>query len=280
MALDPGAVGFVSEPITVSWTSFDGLLYAVGVGAGTSDLRYTTENSDGLAQQLLPTFPVVLPGPRAQVWQAIGPFDWSGLVHGSHSLTRHDVLPVEGKATVVASVAAMWDKGHAAVVVIETDASSTAGRPLYTTRGTYFIRGAGGWGGERGPSSAPADYPERRADAVVSYDTSPDQGLIYRLCGDRNPLHSDPSFAARAGFDRPILHGLCTYGFTGRALLESFGSGDPRRFRHLEGRFTAPVFPGERLTIAAWQTGEGEAVFRTSVESRTVLDSGRYRFSP
>jgi acyl dehydratase len=277
MPLDPGAVGFVSEPITVSWTSFDGLLYAVGVGAGTADLRYTTENSDGLAQQLLPTFPVVLPGPTRRAFEAVGPFDRTGLVHGSHSLTLHDVLPVEGQATVVARVAEMWDKGNAAVVVVDTDATSTDGQPLYTTRGTYLIRGAGGWGGERGPGSAPADYPERPADAVITYPTSPDQALTYRLSGDRNPLHSDPSFAARAGFDRPILHGLCTYGFTGRALLESFG-GDPHRFRHLQGRFTAPVFPGEELTITAWQIAEGEAQFRTAVGSRTVMD-GRYRFS-
>jgi acyl dehydratase len=280
MALDPGAVGFVSEPTTVSWTSFDGLLYAVGVGAGTSDLRYTTENSDGLSQQLLPTFPVVLPGPSRQAFAAIGPFDWAALVHGSHALTLHDALPVEGEATVVARVAEMWDKGNAAVVVVDSYATFADGRALYTTRGTYFIRGAGAWGGDRGPRTAPAEIPDRPADAVVSYDTSPDQALVYRLCGDRNPLHSDPSFAARAGFDRPILHGLCTYGFTGRAMLQGFGSGDPSGFRHLEGRFTAPVFPGERLTIAAWQTSEGEAVFRTSVECRTVIDGGRYRFSP
>jgi acyl dehydratase len=279
MALDPGAVGFVSEPVTVSWTSFDGLLYAVGTGAGRSDLPYTTENSDGVPQRLLPTFPVVLPGPAARAFEAVGPFDRTGLVHGSHALTLHNVLPVEGTASVVGRVAAMWDKGAAAVVVIDTDAVSPDGGPLYTTRGTYFIRGAGGWGGDRGPSAAAFQVPDRPADGVVTFETSPDQALIYRLTGDRNPLHSDPSFAARAGFDRPILHGLCTYGFAGRALLQSFAAGDPSRFRHLEGRFTAPVFPGEQLTTAAWQTAEDEALFTTSAGSRTVI-AGRYLFSP
>ena len=109
--------------------------------------------------------------------------------------------------------------------------------------------------------------------------TSPDQALVYRLSGDRNPLHSDPSFAALGGFDRPILHGLCTYGFTGRGLLHSLCGSDPARFGHVEGRFTSPVFPGEVLTVTMWTVADGETVFTTSVGDRLVIDRGLVRHS-
>ena len=118
------------------------------------------------------------------------------------------------------------------------------------TRSSLFIRGEGGWGGERGPSGPQNVPPDRDPDHVVTYQTSPDQALLYRLNGDRNPLHSDPSFAAMGGFDRPILHGLCTYGFTGRALLHTLCGSDPARFEHIEGRFASPVLPGDELTVA------------------------------
>src|ERR671919_125613 len=143
--------------------------------------------------------------------------------------------------------------GAGAVVATETRATSvTDGEPLFTTRASLFIRGEGGWGGERGPSSSFA-APERAPDHEVTYQTRVDQALLYRLSGDRNPLHSDPKFAAMAGFDRPILHGLCTYGFTGRALLHSLCDGDPARFRSMGGRFSSPVFPGEALTVRVWR---------------------------
>jgi acyl dehydratase len=119
--------------------------------------------------------------------------------------------------------------------------------------------------------------PEREPDHQVTYQTSPDQALIYRLSGDRNPLHSDPSFAAMGGFDRPILHGLCSYGFTGRALLHTLCDGDVAKFHHMEGRFTSPVLPGDALTVSMWETGPGEAVFTTSVGERAVIDQGLLR---
>jgi acyl dehydratase len=122
--------------------------------------------------------------------------------------------------------------------------------------------------------------PERDTDHRVTYLTSPDQALVYRLSGDRNPLHSDPEFAKLGGFDRPILHGLCTYGFTGRALLHSLCGGDPARFRSMEGRFSAPVYPGDELTVSMWETGDGEAVFTTTAHTgATVIDAGRVTYS-
>ena len=170
----------------------------------------------------------------------------------------------------------MYDKGKAAIVVTATNASMD-GDPLFTTTSSVFIRGDGGWDGERGPSGPANMPPDRAPDHEVTYQTSPDQALVYRLSGDRNPLHSDPSFAAIGGFDRPILHGLCTYGFTGRALLHSLCGSDPALFGHVEGRFTSPVFPGEALTVTMWTVANGETVFTTSVGDRLVIDQGLVR---
>jgi len=142
-----------------------------------------------------------------------------------------------------------------------------------------FIRGEGGWGGDRGPSGAQNVPPERGPGHTITYQTSPDQALIYRLSGDRNPLHSDPSFATAAGFDKPILHGLCSYGFTGRALLHALCGSESARFKSMEGRFSSPVIPGEALTVAIWTTGDGEAVFTTSVGDRVVIDQGKVTFA-
>jgi acyl dehydratase len=141
--------------------------------------------------------------------------------------------------------------------------------PVITARSAAFIRGEGGFGGDRGPATA-WTTPDRAPDHVVTYRTRPEQALIYRLSGDRNPLHSDPEFAARAGFDRPILHGLCTYGVTGRALLHALADSDPGRFAAMSGRFSAPVFPGDPLTVSMWVDGD-VAKFRTTKEDGTVV---------
>ena len=278
MPLNPDAVGSTSDPVEISWTSKDALLYAVGVGAGTNELAFTTENTKDTPQRVLPTMPVVLGGGGAAMGR-IGTFNPALLVHGQQSVTLHRELPADGKATAVGKVAAMYDKGKAAVVVFETNATGEDGQPLFTTTMSAFIRGEGGWGGDRGPSGPQNEPPERAPDHQVTYQTSPDQALVYRLSGDRNPLHSDPSFAAMGGFDRPILHGLCTYGFTGRALLHTLAGSDPSRFHHIEGRFSSPVIPGEALTISMWEIGNGEAVFTTAVGDRTVIDQGLVRYS-
>jgi acyl dehydratase len=163
-------------------------------------------------------------------------------------------------------------------VVMESSAVDAAdGQPLFTSRSSMFIRGEGGWGGDRGPS-AKFEAPTRAPDEVVRYATRPDQALLYRLNGDRNPLHSDPSFAALGGFDKPILHGLCTYGFTGRALLHAVAGSDPDRVKSMDGRFASPVLPGETLDVKIWVDGD-TATFQTFVGDRCVIDAGQFTFS-
>ena len=278
MPLNPDAVGSKGEPVEVSWTSKDCLLYAVGIGAGTHELAFTTENTNGVEQQVFPTFPVVIGWGKGSAMSSIGTFNPALLVHGQQSVTLHRPVPVEGTATLQSEISAMYDKEKAAVVLTTTTAVLD-GEPLYTNTASVFIRGEGGWGGDRGPSGPRNVPPEREPDRRVTYETSPNQALLYRLSGDRNPLHSDPAFAAMGGFDRPILHGLCTYGFTGRALLHTFCGSDPARFHHIEGRFTSPVMPGEALTVNMWESGDGEAVFTTAVGDRLVIDQGLLKYS-
>jgi acyl dehydratase len=283
MAIDPSAVGATSEPVTVSWTSKDALLYAVGIGAGTGELAFTTENTNGVTQQVFPTFAVVIGWGKGQgAMGKIGSFNPALLVHGQQAVRLHKPIPTDGTATLTSTISGIYDKGKAAVVATETTAVDAAGDVLYTNVSSVFIRGEGGWGGDRGPSGPVNVAPDRAPDEQVTYQTSPDQALIYRLSGDRNPLHSDPSFAALGGFDTPILHGLCTYGFTGRALLHSLCGSDPARFTSIEGRFSSPVIPGEALTVRMWRDDDG-AVFTTSATGaageRVVIDQGRCRFT-
>lgn len=283
MALNPEAVGSVGDVRTMRWTSKDALLYAVGIGAGQADLQFSTENTRDVEQVVYPTFAVVAgagtQSPGASAMSKIGSFNWALLVHGSQAITLHRPIPVEAEATVQDRVVAMYDKGKAAVVVMENEVKLATGEPLWNARSAVFIRGEGGWGGDRGPSGPQNEPPADTApDHEVTLQTAPDQAFVYRLSGDRNPLHTDPSFAALGGFDRPILHGLCTYGFTGRALLASLCDNDVTRFHHVEGRFSAPVMPGDALTVRMWRTGSGEAVFTTSVGDRVVIDQGLVRF--
>jgi len=283
MPINPDAVGSTTEPAEGSWTSKDCLLYALGVGAGMADptgfeLEFTTENSQDVSQRVLPTFAVVAGAGGGGAFAKIGSFNPAMLVHGEQTVELHSPLPVEGRISSVTTITGIYDKGSGAVIALESVSSdSSTGKAMFTTRSSLFIRGEGGFGGDRGPSGK-AEPPSRDPDNQVTYQTRTDQALLYRLSGDRNPLHSDPKFAAMAGFEKPILHGLCTYGFTGRALLHTLCGSDPRRFLSMSGRFSKPVFPGEALTVSMWELGEGEAFFRTSTPGGIVLDGGQCRY--
>ena len=278
MALDHSLIGEPGEPSERSWTSSDALLYAVGCGAGLGDplqeLEFTTENSEGVTQQVLPTYGVLLAQSRRG--RRLGDFDPALLVHAEQAFELHRPLPVEGTVRTVATVTGMYDKGSGGLVVTEAVAVDAAtGEPLITSRASTFIRGEGGFGGDRGPRD-PWQRPDRDPDLTAVMPTRPEQALIYRLSGDRNPLHADPKFAARGGFSKPILHGLCTYGVTGRALLHALCGSDPARFGSMSGRFSRPVFPGETLTVSIWRDGDGSALFQTAnQDGAVVIDRGR-----
>src|SRR5579872_4494110 len=280
MSLDHSVVGVPSEPQLRSWDSKDALLYAVGVGAGLGDplreLEFTTENCEGIEQKVLPTFAVLVA--QARTSRNLGDFDRALLVHAEQYFELHRPLPVEGTVRTTATVTGIYDKGSGALVVTENVAVDAAtGEPLVTSRSSAFIRGEGGFGGERG-TDAPWERPDREPDQQVVLPTRPEQALIYRLSGDRNPLHVDPKFAARGGFSQPILHGLCTYGVTGRALLHALCGSDPARFRSMSGRFSHPVLPGESLTVSMWrQRGGDTAAFQTTREDGVVvIDRGLF----
>jgi acyl dehydratase len=280
MTIDVGAVGRRAEPFVRSWESSDALLYALSVGAGQADaaeeLQFTTENTAAVEQQVIPSFVIPLLQTGLARVLPFGEYSRGALVHAEQSLTVHRPLAAAGSMTVSARIASIADKGSGALVHMETEAVDTAsGEPVVSTRLGYFIRGEGGFGGAHGDAAqAPWAEPSREPDRTIVVPTRPDQALLYRLNGDRNPLHSDPAAARAAGFPRPILHGLATYGIATRVLLNEVLGGDPARLGAIGARFTKPVFPGDTLLLHLWRTGTG-AVFRLLNEAgASVLDRG------
>lgn len=282
MTLNLDAVGQSGSPHTVKWSSDDALLYAIAVGAGQDDplteLAFTTDNSNDIAQRVLPTYGVVLTQFRGGSRMDIGDFNPAMLVHAEQSIEMAGSLPANGELEVTSTVTGMYDKGSGALVVSEAIGRAPGTQdPLVVTRSSLFIRGEGGFG-IVGPKD-PWTVPEREPDVTLSASTRPDQALLYRLTGDHNPLHSDPAFAARAGFPRPILHGMCTYGVVGRTLLNELAAGDPDRFSGMSGRFSKPVFPGETLLVRAWRDARAAKFQVVNERGETVLDRGTLTLS-
>ena len=282
MPIDPDvAIGADLGERTFSWTESDVLLYHLGVGAGSRDGDFLRPESlaytfDGPDLQVLPSFGVVAP-----TFHETDPppldlpgcdIDLAQVVHGSQAVTVHGPLPTSGSATISTRITDVWDKGKAAVIWQEGVASSPEGEELWTVRSSIFVRGEGGWGGDRGTSTA-VEVPDRAPDCDVTYQVTPQQALLYRLCGDRNPLHADPDFAKRAGFPAPILHGLCTYGVVLRELVDALLGADARRVTSYAARFTGVVFPGETLRVRGWRDGD-------RVVGSTVVDGGERDGSP
>lgn len=248
------------DPVEFSWTSSDVQLYHLALGAGSDpmdpgELRYLTDE----APQVLPTFSSVaatfhMTEPPAVRYPGVD-IELGKVLHGSEAVTVSGPLPATGTARAVTRFTDIWDKGTAAVLVSQTEVTDLNGNLLWTLRRSIFARGEGGFGGDRGPSTSNTT-PERDPDVVTDIAILPQQALLYRLCGDRNPLHSDPGFASAAGFPRPILHGLCTYGMACKALVDSVLDGDATRVESFGSRFAGVVFPGETLQAAIWTEGD------------------------
>ncbi|NXY98520.1 MaoC family dehydratase N-terminal domain-containing protein [Streptomyces sp. BR123] len=239
----------------IAWDHKDIQLYHLGLGAGIpaadpDELRYTLESR----LHVLPSFATVAGARMAMLGGLAAPgidVDLAAVLHGGHSIELHRPIPVEGRARSSSKVAAVYDKGKAAVIVLRSEVADTDG-PLWTSDAQIFVRGEGGFGGDRGPS-ARSETPEREPDRVEERFIREEQALLYRLSGDWNPLHADPEFARTAGFDRPILHGLCSYGMTLKAVVDTLLGGDVSLVRAYRTRFAGIVFPGETLRIRMWR---------------------------
>lgn len=261
-------VGLATDPVEVSWSEKDVLLYALAVGCKPeAELDFIYE---ARGPKVLPTF-AVIPGLNimgsvmAQVQ-----FNLAMLLHGEQKITLHRPIPSSGKATGVGKIVEVWDKGKAAVIGVECVVSDAEG-PLFTTLATLFIRGAGGFGGERGPTRQMLQQPEREPDFLVEDITREEQAALYRLTGDRNPIHIDPNFAKFGGFEKPFLHGLCTYGFAGRAALSALCDGDPSRFVSMSGRFSDQVYMGDAIITKVWNIEPGKVLMQVETQRGNVV---------
>jgi acyl dehydratase len=278
---DLSAVGTKGEPSIIDWTARDVILYALGVGAGQADaaaeLQFTTQNSDGVALQVLPAFGVVQAlnhGRRPRV----GKIPLAKVLHGEQSFVLREPLPPEGTVRVQATVTGIYDQGSSAHIVTDTTLTDPeTSRELMATTSTLVVTGEGGFGGERRPSTG-WERPAGKPDLELSASVRPDQALLYRLSGDWNPLHSDPAFARKAGFARPILHGLCTFGIAGRLLINEICGGDAASVREMGGRFSKPVLPGATLTVRAWVDGGAVRYVVEDDAGAVVLDRGHFTF--
>jgi acyl dehydratase len=278
MALAFDIVGKRFGPTAVSWTEADAQIYALGVGAGAPDplvdLEFTTECAELGKQRVLPTFAIGLMqqhGPEID----LGDVSASQRLHAEQSLVMLAPLAPSGTVHVTRRVTDIWDKRSGALVNFESTAvDPVTDEPIAIAVSRSFIRGEGGFGGDSGPS-APSPIPDRAPDLEIEMATMPNQALLFRQAGDRNPLHVDPDVAQRGGFARPILHGLCTYGFAVRALLRHVCDNDPARFGRITGRFSAPAYPGDVLTVAMWLR-DRTASYQVRSGATVVIDRGEF----
>jgi acyl dehydratase len=269
MALERNVIGRPSAPMSHRYTWRDTVLYALGVGARAEDLDYLFEMN---GPKVLPTFAVV-PSFHAMiaVLAEVGANPVT-TVHGEQKIVLHRPIPPAGELSTIATVTGIYDKGKGAVMAVEAKTSDDKGEPLFDNTFSIFARGEGGFGGDRGPEPLKADPPEGKApDFTMVERTAAEQAILYRLSGDLNPLHVSPQFAKMAGFDRPILHGLCTYGYAGRAVLAHACGGDLGRFKSFAARFSGVVFPGDTLTTEGWQVAPGRWVLRTRTQDDRVV---------
>ena len=266
--------------VVQTYTAKDCILYALGLGLGADpldkdQLRFVYETD----LRVLPTLPVVLGSPGFWIKNEATGIDWKAVLHGEQGLTIHRLPAAEGTVVSKLRIEEIVDKGPgkgALIYSVRELRDQASGGLLASLTSTSFCRADGGFGGPSGPTRAPHPMPERGPDIVCDFPTLPQAALIYRLSGDYNPLHADPAVAAAVGFKQPILHGLCTYGVAGHALLKTLCGYDPARLRRMDLRFSAPVFPGETIRTEIWRDTPGRASFRARVVERdlVVLNNG------
>jgi acyl dehydratase len=259
MPIDPSkALGAELGESQASYTKDQVILYHLGLGAGNpatdpNELEYTYEKN----LKVLPSFGVI---PTFGSMGGLGSvpgleFNFAMLLHGEQDLQIHQPIPPEATITNKSKIAEIWDKGKAALVVLQVDTTDEAGKPLFTNRFSLFLRGEGGFGGESGPKAGNVP-PDRAPDGEVEVPILPQQALIYRLSGDKNPLHADPEFAKMGGFDTPIIHGLCSYGVVCKAVVDSALGGDVTKVARYSARFAGVGFPGETYIVSYWKEGD------------------------
>jgi acyl dehydratase len=275
MPFDPQKIlNWQFPEIEHTYSERDTILYALGLGCGSDpgeagELKYVYER--GLVA--LPTMAVVLASPGNWLESKESTADYSKVLHGEQYLSIHRPIPAAGSVIGRGRVKDLLDKGRekGAVLYVERQILNKAdGEPIATMTSAAMLRGDGGFGGKPGPQPAPHALPDRPAGLSLDLKVAPNAALIYRLSGDRNPLHADPAAAAKGGFKLPILHGLCTYGVAGRAIIKSCCGNDPSRLKALQARFSSPVFPGETIRTEMWPESS-RVSFRARVVERDVI---------
>lgn len=274
----PEILSQTREGQTFSWGDRETMLYALGIGLGAdpmneTELPFVYEGN----LKAVPSLATVVAWGSGPNWGS-STINFMLVVHGEQSIELHKPMPAGASVTADSRIVGVYDKGpKGAVIMTETVLKDArTGEKIVTLGSSIFARGDGGFGGPGEGQPEPHPIPQRTPDLSLDFTTRPDQALLYRLSGDRNPLHADPGFAKMAGFPRPILHGLCTYGITCRAVLQGFADYQPERIKSHSARFSAPVFPGDTITVDIWKDGEVVS-FEARVKDRnaTVIKNGR-----
>jgi acyl dehydratase len=265
-ALSPDVVGLELPASTFDYEERDVMLYALGIGA--KELPFIFERN----LKVIPTFAVIPAFPALMGLAAGVEINPVMILHGEQGFRIAKTIPTSGSLTTSGTVTGVHDKGKGALVTIDSTTTDASGETVFTNTSGVFVRGAGGFGGDRGPSAG-NKAPERAPDKSIDDATLDIQAAIYRLSGDRNPLHIDPDFSKMAGYDRPILHGLCSFGYAGRAVLAAYCDNDPERLAGLSVRFTGVVFPGDTITTEMWDEGDGKIIVQSKTQEGRVVIS-------
>jgi len=273
MAINTKIIGKKREYEPFTYNQDTVILYALGIGAGVDELDFVYEKN----LKVFPTFAVIPFGPSLFPFIQESNINLFTLLHGEQTVVLHGPIPSAGTITNTGICTSIYDKGDkGAVVNLESQSRDAKGNLLFENKVVLMDRSGGNFGGDRGPKTEKIDPPQGKApDFSVAYTTSPNQAALYRLSGDKNPLHIDPEFAKMGGFKTPILHGLCTFGFAGRAILYSICGGDPTKLKSYGVRFMGVVFPGDTLTTEGWKIEPKKYIIQTKTQDgRVVLGNG------